>query len=95
MLLVAVADKYHNARNLLENTLMQGDPFWDRFNAEKLPTLWYYRRLTETLTGLTVEHQGLQHLIRVFEHTVHNLERNCTVQDTPTLELRLPIPGES
>lgn len=93
VLLVALSDKHHNARNLLENTLVQGDLFWDRFNAGKWPTLWYYRRLRETLRDLQVQHEGLGQLLQVFEYTVQELERVNGVLQVPTEELKIPLKG--
>ncbi|GEM46391.1 HD domain-containing protein [Deinococcus cellulosilyticus] len=91
VLLVAVADKYHNARNLLENTLVLGDAFWERFNAGKSPTLWYYRRLTETLLSLPAKGQGIMHLIQVFFHITRDLEQVNGVSEIPTEQLKVPL----
>lgn len=46
-LLVSAADKLHNARAILRDLEIHGDSLWERFNAEKEDTLWYYRRLKE------------------------------------------------
>jgi (p)ppGpp synthase/HD superfamily hydrolase len=46
-LLIAAADKLHNARDILACYRELGDKLWDRFNAKatKADHLWYYREL--------------------------------------------------
>ena len=46
-LLVSCADKLHNARCIMFDHDRMGDAIWDRFNAEKDGTVWYYRSLAE------------------------------------------------
>lgn len=46
-LLVSCADKLHNARSILFDYERIGDKIWDRFNAEKDDTVWYYESLAE------------------------------------------------
>lgn len=46
--LVSCADKLHNARSILGDKNKIGEKVWDRFNADKSQTLWYYRTLVET-----------------------------------------------
>mgnify|MGYP001824557192 CR=1 FL=1 len=48
-LLVSCADKLHNARCIMFDHDRVGDAIWDRFNAGKDGTAWYYRRLAEEL----------------------------------------------
>lgn len=45
VLLVAVADKLHNARAILADYRTLGEALWPRFNASKTEILWYYRGL--------------------------------------------------
>jgi (p)ppGpp synthase/HD superfamily hydrolase len=40
--LISAADKLHNARSILRDYRIEGDRVWDRFNADKTQTLWYY-----------------------------------------------------
>ncbi|MCJ2542419.1 HD domain-containing protein [Thermostichus vulcanus] len=47
ILLVANADKLHNARSILRDWQQLGDAVWERFSAGKQGSLWYYRRLAE------------------------------------------------
>jgi hypothetical protein len=48
-LLVAAADKLHNARAILSDYREVGDKLWTRFNAPKKDQLCYYGALVETL----------------------------------------------
>jgi hypothetical protein len=42
-----LADKLHNARELLSDYRSQGDRIWDSFNAGKEKQLWLWRSLVE------------------------------------------------
>jgi len=46
-LLVSLADKTHNAEAIYNDRLTIGDRIWDRFNAGRDETLWYYRQLAD------------------------------------------------
>lgn len=46
-LLVAAADKLHNARSLLRDHRQLGDALWDRFNGGRDDQEWYYRSLVD------------------------------------------------
>ena len=48
-LLVAAADKLHNARAILSDYRKLGEQLFLRFNASKEDQLWYYGALVETL----------------------------------------------
>lgn len=45
VLLVSAADKLHNARAILSDLRLIGDEVFNRFNAGKDGSLWYYREL--------------------------------------------------
>lgn len=45
--LVASADKLHNARDTLEDYRKYGDDVWSMFNSQKDSQFWYYRSLIE------------------------------------------------
>lgn len=47
--LIAAADKLHNARAILSDYRELGEQLWLRFNAPKNEQLWYYCALVETL----------------------------------------------
>lgn len=51
VLLVAAADKLHNARALLGEYRRAGEDVWTRFNGGREGTLWYYRATLELLHG--------------------------------------------
>lgn len=46
-LLVSVCDKIHNVRSLNQDSRMQGEGHWVRFNAPKSDLIWYYQSLVE------------------------------------------------
>lgn len=46
-LLVSCADKLHNARCIMFDHDRMGDVVWDRFNAGKEGTVWYYESLVK------------------------------------------------
>lgn len=69
-LLVSLADKVHNAREILEDYKQDGEAIWSRFNAGRADLLRYYRRLTEAFRGRTPDRLW-QHL----EETVIELEK--------------------
>jgi len=48
VLLVAAADKLHNARAILSDYRELREKLWQRFNAPKKDQLWFYGRLVET-----------------------------------------------
>jgi len=47
--LVSVADKLHNARNILGDYREIGEKLWSRFSGGKEGTLWYYDTLAKRL----------------------------------------------
>jgi GTP pyrophosphokinase len=47
ILLVSAADKLHNARSILNDYRVLGEPLWERFKGGKEGTLWYYRSLVK------------------------------------------------
>lgn len=58
--LVSAADKLYNARSILKDYQLHGEPIWDRFRGSKEGTLWYYHSLVELFmtfepTPLTTE----------------------------------------
>jgi (p)ppGpp synthase/HD superfamily hydrolase len=50
-LLVASADKLHNARSILADYREIGEALWERFNPDS-DQLWYYRSLADVFTEL-------------------------------------------
>ena len=47
VLLVSASDKLHNARSIVRDLRLVGVGLWDRFDAGKDGSLWYYRSLVE------------------------------------------------
>ncbi|MEN9208438.1 MAG: HD domain-containing protein [Gloeomargarita sp. GMQP_bins_120] len=47
VLLVANADKLHNAQAIWRDYQQRGEQLWERFSGGKTGTLWYYQRLAE------------------------------------------------
>ncbi len=43
--LVALADKVHNARSIVNDLRRVGDTVWERFHGRRDGTLWYYREV--------------------------------------------------
>jgi (p)ppGpp synthase/HD superfamily hydrolase len=52
VLLIALADKVHNARAILADFRNLGDLLWDRFQGGKDGTLWYYHELAAIFAKL-------------------------------------------
>ncbi|WMW21198.1 HD domain-containing protein [Methanolobus mangrovi] len=46
--LLSCADKLANIRDLISDIRMEGEGFWDKFNAPKEEQEWYYRSMLET-----------------------------------------------
>ena len=71
VLLVSASDKLHNARAIVADLRRDGDSVWDRFNATKAQSLWYYRALVVAFRA------NLQHasdLVDELDRTVTQME---------------------
>ena len=68
--LVSAADKLHNARAILTDYRVVGEALWERFNASREETLWYYRELVAAL-----KEGGTTPLIEELERVVKELTR--------------------
>ncbi len=62
---VSLADKLHNARAILADYRVLGEDLWQRFNAPRDDTLWYYRALVNTLSEAGIDSPMLYELSRV------------------------------
>lgn len=49
---VSCADKLHNARSVVADYRLVGEQVWERFNAGREQSLWYYRELADTFKRL-------------------------------------------
>ncbi len=71
VLLVAAADKLHNARAILADYRVIRDRLWDRFTGGKAGTLWYYRAL---VTALEQAAEAPERLAAELDRVVTQLE---------------------
>lgn len=74
-LLVALCDKYHNAHCILSDYQKIGDKIWDRFNASKQETFWYYESLYKEFKKYLKNHPEL---IKAYKNKVVEMKRIVT-----------------
>lgn len=72
-LLVSVCDKIHNARSLVADSRAHGPQHWDRFNASKEDSLWYYRSLLTEFELRADDFPRLSLAVAVFRVAVDEL----------------------
>lgn len=72
-LVIAAADKLHNARAMLSDYRVHRAKLWLRFNAPKEDQLWFYDTLVDTLRQTTVS----ELLVGELERTVRELKDEC------------------
>ena len=68
--LISCADKLHNAASILSEYRKVGEKVWDRFNADKSETLWFYSAMVDALRGAGEDRPILKEL----EATVKDLQ---------------------
>ncbi len=66
---VALADKVHNARSILDSLRKDGEDVWERFNGGREGSLWYYRSLL-----LVFRETGNDFLTDELERTLEEIE---------------------
>ena len=71
VLLVAGADKLHNARSLLIDLRRIGDKVWSRFNAGREESLWFYRSVVAAMRGNPANNAAL---VDELERTVAEID---------------------
>ena len=71
---VSLADKLHNARELLADYRSEGDNLWSRFNAGKADQLWYYQSLAAAFRQCGMRGQMLVEFERVVSEFVNLVE---------------------
>jgi GTP pyrophosphokinase len=71
ILLVSACDKLHNARSIVRDLRVVGEDLWERFNAPKDQTLWYYRSL---VTVYRCNPRHMPALIDELDRTVAEME---------------------
>jgi (p)ppGpp synthase/HD superfamily hydrolase len=66
---VSLADKLHNARDILRTLKEEGDGTWERFRGGEKGTLWYYRSLVDVFneTGSDFMTQELGRVVAELE----------------------------
>jgi len=72
VLLVACADKLHNARTLVADYRVVGEDLWERFHGGRDGTLWYYRSAAAMFRGAE---DAPRRLADELERTVADLDR--------------------
>ncbi|MDD2376998.1 MAG: HD domain-containing protein [Clostridia bacterium] len=60
---LCAADKIHNLHSLYEDLQKQGENIWNKFNATKQETLWYYTEMYKSITS-NCEHQEIFSLLQ-------------------------------
>ena len=75
VLLVACADKLHNARTLVADYRVIGEELWERFHGGRDGTLWYYRSASAMFR---VAENAPRLLADELERTVAELDRLVT-----------------
>jgi (p)ppGpp synthase/HD superfamily hydrolase len=60
--LVASADKLHNARDTLEDYRKYGDDVWSMFNSQKDSQFWYYKMLIEIFEARKIPEKIVEEL---------------------------------
>ena len=68
VLLVSCADKLHNARAIVADLRIMGEPLFDRFSGGRGGTLWYYESLAEVFGR-----RGPEHLAAELGRTVETM----------------------
>jgi GTP pyrophosphokinase len=79
VLLVSASDKLHNARSIVRDLRVHGDGLWDRFNAGRDESLWYYRSL---VAAYRANPAHMPELIDELERTVSEMEALAATPDT-------------
>ena len=74
--LVSAADKLHNLRSILMDFRKEGEKLWDRFNASKEESLWYYGQIVSILKA-----QGPGHLADELERTLEILKEIASSEE--------------
>jgi (p)ppGpp synthase/HD superfamily hydrolase len=77
VLIVSMADKYHNANAILKDYREIGEELWNRFNGGREGSLWYYEELAKVITPRATGR--LERLGKAFEKTVEMLVSESAV----------------
>jgi len=85
ILLVAAADKLHNARSIVADLRRTGDAVFGRFSLSRAETLAYYRAL---VTGFRENPAHNPDLVAEFDRVVTEMERLASAAKGPTARER-------
>ena len=69
VLLVSCADKLHNARAIVADLRVMGEPLFERFTGKREGTIWYYESLAEVFGR-----RGPKHLAAELRRTVDTMK---------------------
>lgn len=82
-LVVAAADKLHNATSVLDDHARLGDDLWSRFTTGRAEDQrWYYETLAEMLSDRLPEHPTVQRLVDVVRRLGEQLDADA--EGTPS-----------
>lgn len=91
--LVSMCDKMHNARAILHDLRVEGPGLWDRFNAGKSGSLWYYRKLAHAYNarGDLPYESDFDRLVRAIERESERGSRKHLLDwvESPRFPLRM------
>ena len=73
VLLVAGADKLHNARAIVRDVEEHGPVVWERFVGERQRTIWYYQEVLRALEARVREEPRLGPLVRDLGRVVRRM----------------------
>jgi (p)ppGpp synthase/HD superfamily hydrolase len=72
---VSLADKLHNARTILVDLRLLGEPVWQRFNGGKSGSLWYYRSLVQIYQELADSGLTRSPMVAMLDEVVTQIEQ--------------------
>jgi len=76
--LVSCADKLHNVRCILSDYRQEGETLWNRFNASKEETLWFYQSMANVLctSGKDLKvYADLDNAVKELEKTIKGVSK--------------------
>ena len=83
LLIVAAADKLHNARAIATDLQTIGESVWDRFNSDKESIIWYYEAMLEILERAEIS----EVLLNPLKTAVAIMNNPLVVELTSSLDL--------
>lgn len=72
---VSLADKLHNARTILVDLRLRGEPVWQRFKGGKTGSLWYYRSLVNIFEQLAQSGKIRSPMVAMLDEVVTQIEQ--------------------